>query len=469
MKIIIIGAGTAGPVLAIGLKRAGHEVAIYDKFDLLKAAETKSAVWFNETGGAVGVAANGVRILRDVGVLDEVLNDSIPIRNATFHKIDGSSPITQFGSPDADPGAQIWRVALHRIVMHKCQQEGIKAYVGKKLVAIENDENGVTCQFEDGTSATGDLVVGADGTHSATRRLVFGDDKKATPAGEVGWVGVTPLDTTTTAATTDKAAAATTDKAAAAPGLGLLAANDPHLDVKVPQTLFIDRRRNASVMVCRTRANQVCWTVSTVPPTPATADPEWRPAPDLPGESARLAAEVEAWGAPAHVTRLIRGAASVAPFAVYEIADLASFGSAARRVVLVADAAHAMRPNLGVGLSMGLEDAGVLYELLAAFPAAAQLPIVLRAYDQLRMKRTQSIAAQARKVSQMGHSSSDFAAAFAHMTMRAVFFLMKFVDLYGPIANYDFKAETAKLVAELKKTSVKENPADSKETVTVEN
>ncbi|KAJ3383110.1 hypothetical protein HDU84_003812 [Entophlyctis sp. JEL0112] len=419
MKVIVVGAGTAGPALAIGLKRAGHDVVIYDKFTAEVYTSTNS-VWFNETGGSVGIATNGLRVLESLGIREEVTQNSIPVFGATFHKMDGSSPVTQHGASDSMPGAQIWRVSLNRIMLTRCQQEGIKTFISKKLVGITDVGDSVVCTFADGTTDSADLVVGADGTHSVIRRLIFGEDKIAVPTGEVGWVGRTDL----------------------GQGTGVNAVND------IPICLYADRRKRTTVMVSRTRQDQICWNVSDFnTATEATAD--WRPSPDLPSDIETLGTLVDSWGAPKHVTDLIRASNSIAPYAIYDLDDLPSYHNG-RRVVLIGDAAHAMRPNLGVGLSMGLEDAGTLIELFAEFPDPKDFDVVFKAYDALRLKRTQGVAAKARKVSEMSYSSSEFAANFAHMTMRFAFFVMRYIDMMGPIENYDYKTETANFIAKLK-------------------
>ncbi|KAJ3059031.1 hypothetical protein HDU99_006540, partial [Rhizoclosmatium hyalinum] len=74
--------------------------------------------------------------------------------------------------------------------MQACQRAGIKTFVNKKLVDVKQESSSVTAFFADGTTATGDLLIGADGIHSATRRKVFGENLRAKFTGEMGHIGV---------------------------------------------------------------------------------------------------------------------------------------------------------------------------------------------------------------------------------------------------------------------------------------
>jgi 2-polyprenyl-6-methoxyphenol hydroxylase-like FAD-dependent oxidoreductase len=89
----------------------------------------------------------------------------------------------------------------------------------------------------------------------------------------------------------------------------------------------------------------------------------------------------------------------------HDINDLAGrLGSFVRgRVVLVGDSAHAMTPDLGQGGCQAMEDAVTLISLLGAPTTVAD---ALVRYDQQRLRRTQSLAARARRVGRVGQLKS---------------------------------------------------------------
>ncbi|MBQ0901151.1 NAD(P)/FAD-dependent oxidoreductase [Micromonospora sp. U21] len=164
--VLIIGAGTGGLCLAHGLHRAGISVAVYERHR--HRAE-------GLLGYRVGIGPTGSRALREC---------LPPELFATFLATCARPPryfnvvtqrLRQTASfelrPDADPGHTEHSVA--RMVLRQVLLTGLTDVVhfDKTFVRYEQRDDGtVTAYFADGTSATGDLLVAADGTHSAVRR-----------------------------------------------------------------------------------------------------------------------------------------------------------------------------------------------------------------------------------------------------------------------------------------------------------
>jgi 2-polyprenyl-6-methoxyphenol hydroxylase-like FAD-dependent oxidoreductase len=90
--------------------------------------------------------------------------------------------------------AGLWRdvappVALHREELHRILADGVAGIAirsGVTVASIDDSPEAVHVVFDDGSSATYDLVIGADGAHSSTRRTVFGGPE-ARLVGQVGW------------------------------------------------------------------------------------------------------------------------------------------------------------------------------------------------------------------------------------------------------------------------------------------
>ncbi|ORY45478.1 FAD/NAD(P)-binding domain-containing protein [Rhizoclosmatium globosum] len=197
MHGVIIGSGLVGATTALALKQVGIDSTLYDQVDLVQAAIASGgapvAVDFGDSGGSVLMASTSLRVLRTLGLLEEVLAASLPSPTVTWFKINGTSPIVLDNvnankkAGETDPALQspiqILRSKLHNILMQACHKAGIRTFTGKN----------VTVQFADGTNATGDFVVGADGIHSATRRAMFGQSSKAEFTGVIGHIGVVKL------------------------------------------------------------------------------------------------------------------------------------------------------------------------------------------------------------------------------------------------------------------------------------
>ncbi|ORY38227.1 FAD/NAD(P)-binding domain-containing protein [Rhizoclosmatium globosum] len=200
---IIIGSGLIGAATALALHKVGIHSILYDQVDLAQAIAEGNAVEFGDSGGAVAIQASGLRVLRSLGLLDECLKEGTTTPYASWAKIDGSAQVVidtrtwNKTAGETDPvmqlPLQILRSKLHSILMRACHRAGIKAYVGKKLVDVKQDESVVTATFADGTIAMADLLIGADGIHSTTRRKVFGEKLTAKFTGEMGHIGVVNL------------------------------------------------------------------------------------------------------------------------------------------------------------------------------------------------------------------------------------------------------------------------------------
>jgi 2-polyprenyl-6-methoxyphenol hydroxylase-like FAD-dependent oxidoreductase len=168
VEVIIIGAGTGGMCLAHGLRRAGIRVAVYERY------RTRSD---GLHGYRVGIGPTGNRALR------ECLS---PELFATFMATCARSPryfnvltekMRQTASFPLHPETETDPVnsdrAVSRMTLRQVMLTGMDDVVhfDKTFTHYEQHDNGtVSAYFADGTSATADLLVAADGTHSAIRR-----------------------------------------------------------------------------------------------------------------------------------------------------------------------------------------------------------------------------------------------------------------------------------------------------------
>jgi len=163
---IVIGAGTGGLCLAQGLKSAGISVQVYERDQSAFDRQAGYRLSINPTGNRAlkeclpasvfeTLVQNSVRPSRRVSFLDERLRTLLAVdRSATDpHSLDSERPIS--------------RITLRRVLL-----QGLDDVVqfGKKFTGFEDAPDGrVTVRFEDGSSATGDLLVGADGANSRVR------------------------------------------------------------------------------------------------------------------------------------------------------------------------------------------------------------------------------------------------------------------------------------------------------------
>lgn len=159
---LVIGGGIAGPVAAMALQKAGIQARVYEAY-----AGTADGV-----GGGLSIAPNGQNALAVLGA-DHVVRDiGLPVTAMVLQNSTGRR-IAEFPSPPGLPVMQfVWRPELYRAFYDETTTRGIPIEHGKRLVNIDNTPEAVTAHFADGTSATADILIGADGIHSTTRSLI---------------------------------------------------------------------------------------------------------------------------------------------------------------------------------------------------------------------------------------------------------------------------------------------------------
>jgi len=345
---IVAGGGIAGTVAALALQRAGWTPLIHE-------AHARDD---GEAGAFVTVALNGLEALRALD-LDPVrllaaglATPAMALRNSAG-KVLAELPL---GGPSADglSTTTIRRADLYRSLRAEAERRGIAIAYGKRLTAAHERDGGVTAEFADGSTATGDLLVGADGLHSRTRKALDPHAPAPRYLGLLNAGGFT---------------AGPADSGAMRPG--------------VMQMAFGRRAFFGWVGA----PDGSVWWFANPPAKQPVAPGEWTPA---------------AWKA--HLLDLFAGdaipaaaliAASdevVGPWSTWDFPRVPVWHD--DRMVLVGDAAHAVSPSSGQGVSMAIEDAVVLGRCLATIPA---VPAALTEYERRRRGRVERVVAYGRR------------------------------------------------------------------------
>ncbi len=165
-KALIIGGGIAGPVIAVALQRAGIESVVYEAYP----------EHAGNAGAFLTVAVNGLDALRALDLHRPVMDlgfstRTIDLMSGTGKHL-GTIPIGGV-LPDGTTTQTIKRADLYRALYEAVRGRGIEVHHGKRLIDAEVLANGgVKASFEDGTRATGDVLIGADGIHSRVRQII---------------------------------------------------------------------------------------------------------------------------------------------------------------------------------------------------------------------------------------------------------------------------------------------------------
>lgn len=174
---LVIGGGIGGPVAALALRKAGIEARAYEAYN-----STADGV-----GGALSIAPNGLNALDVVGAAEPVLAVGTPIKAMAMENWRGK-PLGSFGMPPGLPDQQlVWRPDLYRALYDTAKAAGVRVEHGKRLVTVEEHPDGVTAHFADGSQATADILIGADGIRSTVRELIDPAAPKPRYAGLLGF------------------------------------------------------------------------------------------------------------------------------------------------------------------------------------------------------------------------------------------------------------------------------------------
>lgn len=180
-RILIVGGGIAGLSVATALRRQGFAPELVER----------SAAW-PAIGAGINLPANGVRVLRALGLGEAVDRGAEEIRRWRFFDQRGEllceTDLRELWR-EVGPCLGITRVKLQEALLAGAAR--MPHRLGVSLMALTPDRSGVEVRFSDGTFRSYDLVVGADGIRSTVRELVFASSPPAY-AGQMVWRSVIP-------------------------------------------------------------------------------------------------------------------------------------------------------------------------------------------------------------------------------------------------------------------------------------
>jgi FAD-dependent urate hydroxylase len=350
-KALIVGGGIAGPAAAMALRRAGIDTVVYEAY----------AGGADAAGAFLTFASNGMDALRAIDAHRLVLSAGFPtprisIQSGTGRDL-GEAP--NGGTlPDGTVSQTLKRADLYRALRDEAVRRGARIEYGKRLLDAEvTPDGGVVARFEDGTEAEGDLLIGADGVHSRTRRII---DPSAPRARYVPVLNIGGY----------------------ARGVRVRAE---------PGTFRMVFGKRAFFGYAVHPSGEVWWFAN--PPRaeePTSAElaaigtEQWREMlANLFAEDATPAVEI---------VRATPG--KLAGWATHDLPSVPTWHRGP--MIVIGDAAHATAPSSGQGASMAIEDAVVLARCLRDLPETRQ---AFAAYEGLRRGRVERVVAHGARTS----------------------------------------------------------------------
>jgi len=173
LRIGIVGGSLAGLFAGVILGMDGHDVRVYER----------SVSGFEGRGAGLVPQQEVFNLLREIGV-EHVSTFGVPAFDRIY--LDRSGAVIERARM---PQTQISWDVLYSTVAHKLGPE--RYVLGKHVVNVTDDENEAVLEFADGTAASADLVIGADGIGSLVRRLLNPEFRNRY-AGYVAWRGLVP-------------------------------------------------------------------------------------------------------------------------------------------------------------------------------------------------------------------------------------------------------------------------------------
>lgn len=340
-KIIISGAGIAGLATAIACRLHGFKIAVYEQ-----ASE------ISEVGAGLQVSANGFKVLQALGVIPHLQNSYFEPENIELRI--GETGQQVFAIPMKGLSEKRWGapyIHIHRAdlmngLLARLEELAPQCiHLNTRITHYKETETTVLAYDQQGNEINADLLIGADGIHSAVREQLLGNDNPRF-TGNIAWRVTVPISRLTSPPP---------------PNACVWVGDQKHA--------VTTRIKSGKVVNFVGIVEQSHW-----------QEEGWK----IKGSKEQALADFKHWDST--VTDIINASDEFYRWALFDRAALPTWH--AQQVVLVGDAAHPMLPSMAQGAVQALEDAWILAQHLNKEPNTRQ---ALRDYFATRYKRTKKI------------------------------------------------------------------------------
>ena len=353
MRVLIVGGGIGGLTLALSLHAAGIECEVFEQ-----TAEIRPL------GVGINVLPHAMRELTELGLQDRVVAAGIATRELAYANRLGqmiwSEPRGRLAGYDW-PQVSIHRGRLHLELLAAARERlgDARITLGARMTGFEQDDAGVSVRFDDGRSARGDVLIAADGIHSAARGLFYPNEGPPIWNGPILWRATSIADPFLTGAT-------------------MVCAGNRDVKFVVYPIADLPDGKKLTNWIAEIR----------VDPNQEWKREDW----NRPGKIEDFAGAFDTWRFDwLDIPALIRSAQAIYEFPMVDRDPLPRWTHG--RVTLLGDAAHPLYPIGSNGASQGILDARTLALQLATMddPVAA-----LGAYEAIRRPATAALLAATR-------------------------------------------------------------------------
>jgi salicylate hydroxylase len=348
LKILIAGAGIGGLNAAAHLLKAGHDVTVFEQAPELA-----------EVGAGIQISANAMHGLIHLGLGPAIAQIGVRPKAYVFKLFDSGEAIQRFALSHEHerlhraPYVQMHRADLHNALAGRVRELSPHAIrLNQRVVGFREHEKSVEIRFADGKTASGDLLIGADGLKSVAREQIAGK----TPASYTG----------------DAAWRVTLPASRVPPGI-------------VDEVMSVWMGPGGHFIAYYIRAGGALLNFVGLIETPEVSEESWTAKfawSKFKGDFAGWHADVQTLIDAADRDECYR-------WSLFSRPPLSNWST--RRVTLLGDAAHPTLPYLAQGAAMAIEDGVVLTRALDMSPSISD---ALQLYQRNRIGRTSRIVEQ---------------------------------------------------------------------------
>jgi 2-polyprenyl-6-methoxyphenol hydroxylase-like FAD-dependent oxidoreductase len=343
LSIAVVGAGMGGLAVTATLRQAGFDVQVYEQ-----------AARFARIGAGIQMMPNSMKVLRGIGIEDRLKHIAFAPYSHLNRLGDTGEIIRELPMPEDLYDALY--LCMHRADLHDALASVLPSeiiHLNKKLIGLDQNANRVTLSFADGSKATADAVIGADGVHSVVRDIIVGPDAPL-HKGRIAYRAVFPA----------------------------------HLmggfDIGRSRTKWWGTDRHIVIYYITKAKSEVYFVTSVPEPAEWLTKESW----SAKGDVKELCEAYE--GFHQDVRNVLAACPDCHKWAILEREPLPRWSEG--RVVLLGDSAHPMTPYMAQGAATSIEDAAVLARCLKAVDGD-DIEGAFRRYEAHRKPRTSVVQA----------------------------------------------------------------------------
>lgn len=352
MRVIIAGGGLVGLTAAAAFRREGLDVVVIEQ-----AADIRAA------GAGIGLWRNALDVLDEVGVGRELVGLGTTVD--TWFLDAAGQRLRASGFDAADHTfTLVPRAALNELLADAVDRTRIRH--GARVTDYTEDEDAVIAHLSDGSSVSADLLVGADGVHSAVRTQLLPGSQAAEHAGHHAWRALVPAGNERATGTV-----LTVGHARTRGGYSRIAGDKTMWMVNQFDSQPLAGSKKEQALQRAHHLNDGGWHDDLIDMIQAT------PEDAILHNQILLVPPLPRW--------------------------------ASRRVALIGDAAHGLSPHISAGGTLGIEDVGVLRDALIS---TTDLSTALATYEAARLPHFQTVRELSAAVERAA-DAAEFARAYA--------------------------------------------------------